>query len=65
MPPETLSLIKSSLPKGYRKKLKLSTGFSLGYIDLVLRGHRSNQLIIDTALEPDIRDNPWQEFRCP
>ncbi|MFA5816237.1 MAG: hypothetical protein WC865_11505 [Bacteroidales bacterium] len=47
---EELMKLKSRLPQGYRQNIKKMTKYSYSYIDMVLKGKRSNQDIIDCAL---------------
>ncbi|MFA5816662.1 MAG: hypothetical protein WC865_13700 [Bacteroidales bacterium] len=50
MTPEACIAIKSRLPKGYRIRIRKETELSIGYIDKVLLGKRSNQDVINSAL---------------
>ena len=47
---EALRFILSRLPKGSRHIIKSKTGYTLGYIDKVLKGQRSNDRIIESAI---------------
>jgi len=46
-----LKVLKSKLPKGYRREIYIRSGYSFSMIDQVLRGVRYNEKIIDCAFE--------------
>lgn len=46
-----LKMLKSKLPKGYRKELHTKSGYSYSMVDQVLRGERFNEKIINCAFE--------------
>jgi len=51
MTAEELEILREKLPNAYQAKIQERTGYSQSYISQVLLGNRSNEVIIDVAID--------------
>lgn len=46
-----LKKLKAKQPQGYREEIAREVGCTIRYVDMVMRGERKNQQIIDLAIK--------------